>query len=110
VAAQPGNGSAVMDVRNLPSRDYHDLLNAITGGPFLPAVVSFRVEWGRSSDKHHFHDPEDRFDADVALNSAMAWWRGETSEALYVADDISTSASLFAEVGHERNGVYFPAG
>ncbi|MEX2554671.1 MAG: hypothetical protein WEB06_03460 [Actinomycetota bacterium] len=99
-----------MDVRDLASRDYHDLVNAITGGSFLPAVVSFRVEWTRSADKRHFHDVEDAFDADVVLNSAKAWWRGETSEALYVANDISTSASLFAEVGHERNGVYFPSG
>lgn len=99
-----------MDVRSLPSRDYHDLINAITFGPFLPAVVSFRVEWERSGDKHRFHDAASGFDADVAFTSAKAWWRGETSEALYVADDISTSASLFAEVGHERNGVHFPAG
>jgi hypothetical protein len=99
-----------MDVRNLPSRDYHDLVNAITGGPFLPAVVSFRVEWAGAGDTRHYHDAEDSFDADVVLNSAQAWWHGETSEALYVADDISTSASLFAEVGHERNGVYVPAG
>lgn len=98
-----------MDVRDLPSRDYHDLVNAITGGPFLDAVISFRVEWARSSDKRHFHDDADRFDADVVLNSAKAWWRGETAEASYAADDISASASLFAEAGHERNGVYFPA-
>lgn len=98
-----------MDVRELPSRDYHDLINAITLGPFLPGVVSFRVEWTTSSDKRHFHDDASGFDADVVLNSAQAWWQGETSAARYVADDLSTSSSLFAEVGHERNGVYFPA-
>ena len=97
-----------MDVGDLPSRDYHDLVNAITFGPFLPAIVSFRVEWGTSSDKDHFHDEASRFDADVVLNSALAWWSGETAAVRYVADDISTSASLFAEVGHERNGSYFP--
>ena len=100
-----------MDVRNLASRDFHDLINAITGGPSLPAMISFRMEWSRSNDKHHFHDPDplSRFDADVVFNTAKAWWSGETSEALYVADDISTSFSLFAEAGHERNGVYFPS-
>jgi len=98
-----------MDVDNLASRDYGDLINAITGGPFLPAVISFRVEWATSSDKRHFHDDASGFDADVVLNSAQAWWQGETSAARYVADNLSTSASLFAEVGHEKNGVYFPA-
>ncbi|HEU0304971.1 MAG TPA: hypothetical protein VFR32_10380 [Gaiellaceae bacterium] len=110
VNANPGNGNAAMDVRNLASRDYHDLFNAIGGGPFLPAVVSFRVEWASSRDRHHFHAPSIEFDADVVFNTARAWWSGETSEATYVADDISTSASLFAEVGHERNGAYFPSG
>jgi len=99
-----------MDVRDLPSRDYHDLVNAITLGPFLEGVVSFRVEWASSSAKRHFHDEAGGFDADVVLNSAQAWWSGETSAARYVADEISTSASLFAEVGHERNGVHFPSG
>lgn len=110
VAAHPGNGSAAMAVGGLASRDYHDLVNAITGGSFLPALISFRIEWTGSSAKHHFHDTASGFDADVVFNSAKAWWSGETSEALYVADDIATSASLFAEVGHERNGVYFPSG
>ena len=110
MAANPGNGRAVMDVRNLPSRDYHDLVNALSEGPFLPAVVSFRMEWARSQDRHHFHDAGISFDADVVLTTATAWWSGETSAARYIADDISTSASLFAEVGHERNGVYFPNG
>jgi hypothetical protein len=100
-----------MDVRNLESRDYHDLINAVTpGATFLPAVVSFRVEWASSGDRHQFHDTVNGFDADVVLTSAKAWWSGETSAARYVAEDIATSTSLFAEVGHERNGVYFPAG
>ena len=110
MAAHPGNGSATMDVRDLPSRDYHDLVNAITGGPFLPAVVSFRVEWARSDDRHHFHHAPIEFDADVSFTTAKAWWQGDTAAARYVADDISTSASLFAEVGRERNGTYFPSG
>lgn len=110
VVAHPGSGSAVMDVRDLPSRDYHDLVNAITLGPFLPGVVSFRVEWASSGDRRRFHDEAGGFDADVVLNSAQAWWSGETSAARYVTDDISTSSSLFAEVGHERNGVHFPGG
>ena len=32
---------------------------------------------------------------------------GETALAHYVSDPLATSHSLFAEVGHERNGVFF---
>ncbi|MGH3132778.1 MAG: hypothetical protein ACRDNY_03385 [Gaiellaceae bacterium] len=57
VATHPGNGFAVMDVRDLPSRDYHDLVNAISLGPFLSGVVSFRVEWARSNDRNGIYFP-----------------------------------------------------
>ena len=29
------------------------------------------------------------------------------TKAHYVSDSLATSASFFAEVGHERNGVFF---
>jgi hypothetical protein len=43
----------------------------------------------------------------VVLNEAKAEWEGETAKAHYVTDLLATSRSLFAEVGHERNGVFF---
>jgi hypothetical protein len=43
----------------------------------------------------------------VVLNEARAEWEGETARAHYVSDLLATSHSLFAEVGHERNGVFF---
>jgi hypothetical protein len=43
-----------MDVRGLASRDYGELVNALREGPFVPAKVSFRVEWSASHDKHRF--------------------------------------------------------
>jgi hypothetical protein len=43
----------------------------------------------------------------VVLTEARAAWEGETARAHYVSDALVTSHSLFAEVGHERNGVFF---
>jgi hypothetical protein len=43
----------------------------------------------------------------VVLTEARAEWEGETPKAHYVSDPLATSHSLFAEVGHERNGVFF---
>ena len=99
-----------MHVENLPTKDYGDIVNALLEGPFLPGICSFDIEWSNSQDKHHFHHEASSFDADVVFNSAQAWWSAETAVARYVADDISPSHSLFAEVGHERNGAYFPNG
>lgn len=110
VSVHPGSGAASMGVTNLPSRDFTELVNALLLGPSLPAVVSFHIAWSASHDRQRFHDAPSQFDADLSINSARASWRGETAAALFVADAPSTSVSLFAEVGHERNGVFFPAG
>lgn len=107
VAVNPGNGSAVMAVQNLAVPDYHDLINALNLGPSVPGVVSFTIEWGPSNDKRQWHDVPSAFDANVVLNSAKAAWAGETALARYVSDPAAGSTCLFAEVGHERNGVFF---
>jgi hypothetical protein len=110
VAVNPGNGRATIQLENQPTRDYGDIVNALLEGPYVPGIASIRIDWSASNDKHHFHDEASSFDADVVFSEAQAWWMAETADAGFVADDISTSHSLFAEVGHERNGVYFPNG
>jgi hypothetical protein len=68
------------------------------------------MEWAKSKDKHQFSHgagtPE-QWRATVVLNEAKVEWQGETAKAHYVTDPLATSASIFAEVGHERNGVFF---
>ena len=75
-----------------------------------PGVVSFHIEWAKATDRRRFSHgagtPE-QWQATVVLNEAKAEWEGETAKAHYVTDLLATSHSLFAEVGHERNGVFF---
>ncbi len=104
----PFTRRARLKVENLPTKDYGYIVNALLEGPYLPGTCSFRGEWTRSRDRHHFHHVESQFDARVVFNTAQAWWSAETDVARYVTDDSSTSQSLFAEVGRERNGVFFP--
>jgi hypothetical protein len=87
--------------------DYHDLVNALLEGPSVPAVASFHIEWAASRDKHRLHYPPGQWDANVVFNSAKVAWSASTATARFVSDPASTSTSLFAEVGHERNGVFF---
>jgi hypothetical protein len=107
VAVNPGNGRASMSVSDLEIPDHFNGDNAIVLGPSEPGVVSFHIEWTKSNDKRQFrYDPE-QWLANVVINEARAEWEGETAKAHYVSDPLATSASLFAEVGHERNGVFF---
>ena len=108
VSADPGNGRASLRGENLGLRDYSALVNALLEGPSVPAVASFEIQWSSSCDKHHFHYAPATFDAAVVFNSARVWWQAETESVKFVSDAAATSFSRFAEVGHERNGVFFP--
>lgn len=91
-------------------RDYFDLVNALLDGPSVPAVASFQIEWSASQDKHRFHYAPDQWDANLVFNSAQVAWQARSESAMYVTDPASTSTGIFAEVGHERSGVFFSQG
>jgi hypothetical protein len=97
-----------MDVRDLAVPDYHDFVNAVLLGPSLPGLVSFRVEWAASKDKQEFDNPDQQYDGHMVLTSARCSWTGATSDAMYVSHpDPLTQVSVYAQVGHMRNGVFF---
>lgn len=107
VSVNPGNGRASMSAEGIEIPDFHDVVNALLRGPSVPGVVSFHIEWTKSNDKQRFNFPPETWDANVVFNTATCAWNAETELASYVSDPASESASIFAEVGHERNGVYF---
>jgi hypothetical protein len=108
VQAEPGNGRARMDVRNLALQDSHDLVNAITFGPSVPGTASFQIEWSASRDKQSYHNEALQYDAHMVLNTALVRWRGETAAATYVSNPTpATQVTVYAEVGQMRNGVFF---
>jgi hypothetical protein len=102
-----------MSVRDLEMPDYFNWPNAARLGSLEgsePGVVSFHMEWAKSKDKRRFRHgagTTEQWRATVVLNEAKAEWEGETAKAHYVSDLLATSTSIFAEVGHERNGVFF---
>jgi hypothetical protein len=106
IDVNPGNGRARMRASDLEMPDYHDFVNSLIGDS-VPGVVSFTVEWLKSRDKRRFRDPVNGWLANMVLNEARIEWTGETETARFESDDIDTSFSLFAEVGRERNGVFF---
>jgi hypothetical protein len=108
ILANPGSGRAVMDVRNLAVPDFHDLANALLGGPSIPGVVSFRADWAPSRNKQRFHNESLQYDGHMVLTTASCAWSGETAEARYVSNPgPATQVSVYAQVGHLRNGVFF---
>lgn len=102
-------GRASYAVRDLALRDYTNIPNALSGAnaPFSPTVVSFRIEWHGTTPLIQIGDPTLHFAARVRENTATMEWRATTNGVTFVSDPASASHSVFAEIGHERNGVFF---
>jgi len=112
IAVNPGAGRAVMEASNLHVLDFHDFGNAVFGGgaPPTPATVSFRVEWFGVQQRAHVVNPDTNSTGEYVRNSARMEWTADSGDYVYVSDAAATSVSDFAEIGEERNGVFFSRG
>ncbi len=103
-------GSASLAVSNLAVEDYHDLANALKDGPSVPATVSFHVAWSSMTRRVKIRDTSSGFAGQFVENTATIAWSATEAGFSFQSDPASTSTSMFAEVGKERNGVFFPQG
>jgi hypothetical protein len=108
----PGAGNAVYQAANVHLFDFHDIINALFGGgpAAVPAVVSFKVEWSGVHDRLNIKNPAYGFAGEYVRGQAQMEWSATAGDFQYVSAPLSTSSSGFAELGHERNGSFFPHG
>src|SRR5438093_979357 len=104
VAVSPGSGRARFALTDYPTRDFHNIDNALRGGPSDPAVVSFVLRWP-AGGRRALQTDGSTFSFRSRITTATAEWRGmnETTGMEFVSDAAPTSQSAFAAVGHEKN-------
>ena len=135
VQVNPGAGKAELHVRNLPELDYYspsgqgDLASL---GPtwqegYFASTVSLDVVWsGPVTRRVHVKDAANGFAGQFNENQATVTWSANSASGFRFTSDpgnFSTSVpetpgvngvtaplNFFAEVGKERNGVFFPSG
>jgi hypothetical protein len=106
VDVHPGAGTAQFALSDYPTRDFHTIGNAVTGGPSDPAVVSFDMVWSGNGTSVVQTDGS-TFSFDSVLSSVTVEWSAQKVGWRFQSDPASTSESVFAAVGHEKNGVFF---
>ena len=94
----------------MPIFDFHNIPNALSGGDGVPGVVSFKVEWSGVLDRVNVKNPANGFAGEYVRGHAQMEWTATAGDFHYVSAPLSTSSSEFAELGHERNGSFFPHG
>jgi hypothetical protein len=113
IQVNPGKGSAVMIANNLPILDYRDIANALFGGGPAPiaGTVSFKVAWSGVKERLNIKNTDPvygGFAGEFVRNSAQMEWTATVGDYHFVSAPLATSSSSFAEIGKERNGVFFP--
>jgi hypothetical protein len=101
-------GTARLQVTNLALKDYFTIGNALFGGGPTPvdATVSFDMHWSGVTSREKIRDTENGFAGEFLHTGATIAWSG--SEAGFsFASSASGQTVHFAEIGHERNGVFF---
>ena len=79
------------------------------GGPApVPAVVSFKVVWSGVDDRVKITNRANGFAGEYVRGQAQMEWTATSGGFHYVSAPLATSSSEFAELGHERNGSFFP--
>jgi hypothetical protein len=107
-----GTGSALLEVSNAPILDYGTIGNALFGGgpPPVPGTVSFKVDWHGVNQRLNIRNTDPVFGGfagEFVRNAAQMQWTAKVGDFLFESDALGTSSSSFAEIGHERNGVFF---
>jgi hypothetical protein len=108
VQVNPGAGTARLRVNNLAIRDYTNIPNALALGNFVAATVSFEVIWsGPVTRRVRVRDATNGFAGEFVENKASLRWSATETGFRFESDPPRTSISVFAEIGHERNGIFF---
>ena len=110
---QLGKGSASYQASNVPILDYGNIPNALFGGgpAPTPGTVSFKVVWSGVNERANIKNTDPVFGGfagEFVRNTAQMEWSAVVGDYSLVSDPIATSSSSFAEIGHERNGSFFP--
>jgi hypothetical protein len=90
-------------------RDYGAIPNSLSGpnAAFTPGTISLAIEWRGVTRRRQIGDPKLRFTARVIENKATMQWTATVAGVTFASDPADASHSIFAEIGHERNGVFF---
>ncbi len=70
------------------------------------ATVDLHVEWFDGGDRIKIDNEALDFAAQFVSTSARAAWCASQPGFSFESDPASTSTSVVAELGHERNGVF----
>jgi hypothetical protein len=111
VTVQFGAGKGSLKGSNIAVGDYGSIPNAINGAPGVPSHCSFDIEWsGPITDRYQLDDPVVGFAGQFVLSQANMTWSASREDGFQFVSNPENTTSVFAQLGHMRNGSFFEGG
>ena len=107
VAADPGAGTASYRATELACLDHGFVVNGIVQGPSQQARVSWDMQWSSPTGRSTVNDDTNRFRLDATETKCVIDWSAEGPGDFSFKADPSSSNTIYALVGKERNGMYY---
>ena len=101
-------GTAEMHVERLEVIEGYNFFNWIAGGPTEPATVSFDIWWHTPTAVENLSDATQGFAATLLDVTSSIAFTARTADFAFVSDPPDTANSIFARIGYEANGIFFP--
>src|SRR4029079_8242677 len=105
---------ATYSANGLPMPDYTDFVNSLEDGPSVDGHVSFNIVWRDVIDEVRINGSNNQgfggsdWGGHFFVTKAKAWWKGHQPGFSFQSDPGDTSEPVFAFLGKERNGIFFP--
>jgi hypothetical protein len=118
VQVHQGAGRAVLEMTDMPIQDFFNFPNSVSHAiPPEDALVSFRVEWNVEGPWRTVDNPTEafrfRFRESTDANGASIVWSAQNLGASgfsFQSDPAADSTNVYANLGRERNGVFYQQG
>ncbi len=99
--------TASFSLRNLAIPDWGNLRYGTTGGPHVPATVSFVVRWNGVLNRATRRHEAQRWVGEYIQTTATITWSARAEGFRFDSDPAYTSKSQAAVMGRHRSGVFF---
>jgi hypothetical protein len=99
--------TASFSLRNLSIPDWGNQRYGTTGGPHIPAIVSFLVRWNGVLSRARKRNETQRWVGEYIQTAATIIWSARGQQFKFDSDPADASKSSAAVMGRHRSGVFF---
>jgi hypothetical protein len=101
------DGTASMRVKHQAALDFGSIPNSLNNGASVASTVSYEIKWSGVIQRTQIHDAAKGFSGLFLQTHASIHWTATNANGFAYASDDEGQTTAFAELGRERNGVFF---